>query len=138
MSNDLKRTFNDLSKALQRLHKDLLMLEAKRLEQERGKPLNPYELLNASLNDPSLAWLRKMSELIVNIDTIIDETPHLSAQESHRVANEVLLVLEKPLGLIATDFWSHYSAYLSSNAEIIMRHSHVKEILERLRPSLQN
>lgn len=138
MSTDLKHTFSELSKALQRLHKDLLMLEAKRLEQERGKPLNPYELLNASLNDPSLAWLRKMSELIVNIDTIIDETPNLSAQESHRVANEVLLVLEKPLGMIATDFWSNYSAYLTSNPEIIIRHSHVKEILDQLRPAIQN
>ncbi len=138
MSGELKKTFNELSQALQRLHKDLLFLEAKRLEQEQGKSLTPYELLNASLNDPSLAWLRKLSELIVHIDTIIDETPNLSAQDSHRVASEVMQVLEKPLGLIATDFWSHYSAYLSSNPDIIMRHAKVKDILASLRPSMQN
>lgn len=114
------------------------MLEAKRLEGEQGKALSPYELLHASLNDPSLAWLRKMSELIVNIDTIIDETPNLSAQDTHRVANEVLLVLEKPTGLITTDFWTNYSLYLANNADIIMRHSKVKEILGQLRPSITN
>lgn len=112
------------------------MLEAKRLEQQLGKKMTPYELLHASLNDPSLAWLRKMSELIVNIDTIIDETPNLSAQDSHRVASEVLDVLEKPPGLIATDFWTQYSQYLANNPDIIMRHAKVKDILTQVRPSM--
>lgn len=136
MSDTIKKTFNELSKALQQLHKELLMLEAKRLEQKMGKKLTPYELLHASLNDPSLAWLRKMSELIVNIDTIIDETPNLSAQDSHRVASEVLNVLEKPQGLIATDFWTHYSEYLANNPDIIMRHAKVKDIVIQVRPSI--
>jgi bacterioferritin (cytochrome b1) len=135
MSDTLKKTFNELSKALQQLHKELLMLEAKKLEARMGKALGPYELLHASLNDPSLAWLRKMSELIVNIDTIIDETPNLSAQESHRVAAEVLNMLEKPAGLIATDFWQNYSEYLANNADIIMRHAKVKDIITQIRPA---
>lgn len=136
MGEDLKSIFNELSNSLKDLHRDLLMLEAKRLEGERGKKLSPYDLLHASLNDTSLAWLRTMSELIVQIDTVVDETPNLSAQDSHRVANEVLNVLEKPAGLIATDFWTNYSNYLNHNADIIMRHSKVKTLLARLRPSM--
>ncbi len=134
MANTLKSVFIELSTSLKDLHRDLLMLEAKKMEARMGRKVNPYELLNASLHDASFAWLRTMSELIVQIDTVIDETPNLSAQESHRVANEVLTVLEKPPGLIATDFWTHYSDYLASNADVIMRHSTVKEILGRLRP----
>jgi hypothetical protein len=93
MSSDLKKKFNDLSKSLMELHRALLMLEAKKLEQAAGKKLTPYELLGASLQDPALAWLRVISQLIVSIDTIIDETPVLSNQDANRVANEVLLSL---------------------------------------------
>ncbi len=117
------------------LHKALLMLEAKKLEQAEGRKLTPYELLNASLQDPALAWLRVISQLIVNIDTIIDETPSLSNQDANRVANEVLTALEKPMGLITTDFWTHYTEYLSSNPDIIMMHSKVKTLLTSLRPT---
>ncbi|HMN67511.1 MAG TPA: hypothetical protein PKC28_03135 [Bdellovibrionales bacterium] len=130
----LKKQFGTLSSALLDLHKDLLMLEVKKLEAQQNRKFNPYELLHMSLNDPTLAWLRVLSELIVNLDTLIDETPNLSAQESHRVTDEVLQLLEKPAGLIASDFWTHYSEYLAHNPDIIMRHSKVKELLEQLRP----
>lgn len=130
---DLRASFRELSKALTDLHKDLLMREAKKLEGELGKPISPYELLHASLNDPSLAWLRRISAMIVNIDTIMDETPKLTAQEGNRVADEVLKILEKPPGLIDSDFWLNYSRYLSHDADIIMRHARVKEQLTRLR-----
>lgn len=133
-SQDLHPTFQQLSAALRELHRDLLMREAKKLEGERGQPLGPYELLNASLNDPSLAWLRRMSALIVNIDTLLDETPQLSGQEATRVADEVLTMLEKPAPQTAPEFWDHYSQYLHHDADIIMKHARVKDLLSRLRP----
>ncbi|MGE3684596.1 MAG: hypothetical protein AB7G93_23005 [Bdellovibrionales bacterium] len=136
MSAHLKATFKELSTALQSLHRDLLMLEAKKLEAELGRKITPYELLHASLNDPGMAWLRLMSELIVNIDTILDEMPNLSGQEAGRVASQVLNIIERPAEPVDTDFWRNYSKYLSSNPEVIMKHSRVKEILERLRPNL--
>ena len=135
MSTDLKKQFNDLSKSLMELHRALLMLEAKKIEQAEGRKLNPYELLNASLQDPGLAWLRVISHLIVNIDTIIDETPQLSNQDANRVTAEVLAALDKPPGLISTDFWTHYTEYLGSNPDIIMMHSKVKSLLDTLRPT---
>jgi len=135
MSAELKKKFDDLSKGLMELHRTLLMLEAKKLEQAAGKKLTPYELLGASLQDPALAWLRVISQLIVSIDTVIDETPVLNNQDANRIANEVLTALEKPPGLIATDFWSNYSVYLNSNADIIVMHSKVKTILTGLRPT---
>lgn len=136
MNNSLPKQFNDLSTMLKDLHRALLMLEAKKMEQALGRKISPYELLGASLNDANLAWLRVMSELIVNIDTIIDETPNLSTQEANKISAEVLQILEKPPGLIATDFWTHYSEYLGSNPDIIMLHSKVKKALEVLRPSM--
>jgi hypothetical protein len=132
----MRKHFDELTLALKDLHKALLMLEAKKMEQALGRKVTPYELLGASLNDPNLAWLRVMSELIVNIDTVIDETPTLSAQEANKTVAEVLNVLEKPPGLIATDFWTRYTEYLGSNPDIIMLHSKVKKTLDSLRPKM--
>lgn len=132
----MRRHFNELTQALKDLHRALLMLEAKKMEQSLGRKISPYELLNASLNDPNLAWLRVLSELIVNIDTVIDETPTLSTQEANKTVAETLNVLEKPPGLIATDFWTRYTEYLGSNPDIIMLHSRVKKTLDSLRPKM--
>lgn len=134
MHDQLKQAFQDLSQALQTLHRSLLMLEANKLNE--GLPINPYDLLKASLHDPALAWLRKMSTLIVHVDTVVDEIDPLSGVEANQIHDQVLRLIEKPDAKLDQDFWNHYSAYLHDNAEIIMKHSKVKEILKRLRPTL--
>lgn len=136
MSSDLKKTLQELSAALRDLHRDLLMLEAKVLEGELGRKLTPYELLDASLRDSNLAWLRQMSLLIVSIDTTIDEATNLSGKESNQIAAEVLALLEKPQGPTETAFWTKYTSYLSHNADIIMKHSRVKSLVGRLKPMM--
>ncbi len=132
----MRKKFDELTSALLELHKALLMLEAKKMEQALGRKVSPYELLGASMNDPNMAWLRVMSELIVGLDIVIDETPVLTAQEANKAVADVLNVLEKPPGLIATDFWTRYTVYLGSNPDIIMLHSKVKKILDSLRPQM--
>lgn len=136
MSQQLKKTFQDLSAALMDLHRDLLMKEAHRLESESGRKMTPYELLHASLHDARLAWLRQISALIVTIDTTIDEATNLSAKEANQIANEVWMLLEKPTGSASLDFWTKYTQYLSHDAEIIMKHSRVKSTLDNLRPKM--
>ena len=117
MSGQLKNILQELSAALRDLHRDLLMLEAKTLENEMGRKLSPYDLLNASLRHPQLTWLRQVSILIVSIDTTIDEATNLSAKEANQIANEVLTLLEKPHS--ESEFWTKYSGYLSNNADIM-------------------
>lgn len=136
MSEAIRAGLKNLSQALQSLHRDLLMLQARSLSQEDGKPINPYELLRASLHDPAFSWLRKMSALIVHIDTIVDEIDNLSGRETGEIANMVLALIEKPDSNLNQEFWTHYSAHLSTDPNIIMRHSKVKEILSVLKPNL--
>lgn len=136
MEPDLKQKFKELSTALMELHKALLMTEAKALEAAYGRKVTPYELLNASFNDVNFAWLRVLSQLIVSIDTIVDETPALSGQDANQVANDVLQVLEKPASMMHNDFWTKYSAHLGNSPDIIMMHSKVKIILDSFRPRM--
>jgi hypothetical protein len=136
MHKEIKTNLLELSKALQSLHRDLLMLEANAFEIAEGKRLNPYELLRASLSDPKFAWLRLISTLIVHIDTVVDETPTLSGQEAALIAQQVLSLVEKPEAKAenptTVEFWQKYTGYLAHNPDVIMKHSHVKEILARL------
>ncbi|MGE4131626.1 MAG: hypothetical protein AB7F86_08300 [Bdellovibrionales bacterium] len=131
----IQATLKELSQALQDLHKDLLMREARALIATDDKPLNPYDLLAASLHDPRFAWLRQFSAMIVHIDTIVDEISPLSAQDSHKIASEVLNLVEKPEEGKDQEFWIKYTSYLN-DPHVIMKHSRVKEIILKLRPSL--
>lgn len=134
MGNSLKIALQGLSQALQELHRTLLLTEAQRLSNESGAPVNPYDLLQASLHDPSFAWLRQMSMLIVHIDMVVDETENLSGTEANQIHELVLRLIEKPDEGKDQEFWSKYSAYLN-DPEIIMMHSKVKTILGSLAPS---
>lgn len=131
MNNHPRMALQDLSQALQELHRALLMTEAQRLSKESGAPVNPYDLLQASLHDPSFAWLRQMSMLIVHIDTVVDETENLTGTEANQIHDMVLRLIEKPDPKKDQEFWSKYTAHLK-DPNIIMMHSKVKTILGTL------
>ena len=69
----MKLLLSNLSSALLKFHRGLLVYQTDLVEKEDGRKYLPYDLLNLSLNDPRYLWLRKFSELIVQIDTIVDD-----------------------------------------------------------------
>lgn len=67
----------ELSETLRGLHRELLRAEGHALEAARGERLPPTELLKIALQEGSaLAWLRPLSELIVDLDLFIEEPAH--------------------------------------------------------------
>ncbi len=73
----------ELSETLRGLHKELLRAAGHALELRRGERLLPTELLKLAVAEGSeLAWLRPLSELIVDLDGFIEEPHH----EPHEVA----------------------------------------------------
>jgi hypothetical protein len=136
MANHLKHDLDQLSKALQDLHRSMLMSEAKLVAAEYGRPLTSYELLNASLNNPTLAWLRQLSSLIVEIDTIVDEAPNLGAQETNLVTVKTLALLDPAGDLPPTEFWEKYTRSLREQPELILKHARVKDLVAALAPRM--
>lgn len=57
----------ELSSALKKLHRALIMVEAGNDETVR----DPYTLLFAVINDPRFAWLNGLSQLIVRLDEML-------------------------------------------------------------------
>ena len=136
MDHPHKKDFEQLSRALQDLHRSMLMIEAKGLAREFGRDLTPYELLNASLGNPALAWLRQLSSLIVEIDTIVDESANLGAQEANDVSNRTLTLLDPPAERQTTEFWEKYTRLLGEDPELILKHARVKDLVSALKPSM--
>lgn len=69
----MKALLSDLSSALLKFHRGLLVYQTDLVEKVDGRKYLPYDLLNLSLNDSRFSWLRKFSDLIVQIDTIVDD-----------------------------------------------------------------
>ncbi|OFZ30041.1 MAG: hypothetical protein A2622_09300 [Bdellovibrionales bacterium RIFCSPHIGHO2_01_FULL_40_29] len=99
----MKPILRDLSLALVKFHRGLLLFQAELAEKQDGRKYPPYELLNLSLNDPRFMWLRQFSELIIQIDTIVDDkknTPFDASAINAAVKNLVRLDAEHSHGLL--------------------------------------
>ena len=60
---------------------------------------------------------------------------YLSGKEIGQIADEVMKLIEPDKHQATHQFWQKYSAYLSS-ADIIMKHSTVKDLIARLKPNM--
>ncbi len=69
----MKLLLSNLSSALLKFHRGLLVYQTDLVEKIDERKYLPYDLLNLSLNDARFSWLRKFSEIIVQIDTIVDD-----------------------------------------------------------------
>ena len=69
-SDDLRRRLDAAHAGLLRVHKTIIDHERTRYERSRGTVGGPLEFLQLVLNDPWFAWLRPVSELIVQIDEL--------------------------------------------------------------------
>ena len=72
ISESTKQKLTDIRHVLLRLHKSLLDFERVGYERAHGRIENSYEFLNLVMHNPWFAWLRHLSELIVQIDEALD------------------------------------------------------------------
>lgn len=86
----MKSLLCNLSSALLKFHRGLLVYQTELVEKEDGRKYLPYDLLNLSLSDLRYAWLRKFSELIVQIDTIVDDKKNMPYD-----AHTILIAVKK-------------------------------------------
>ncbi|MGH9928422.1 MAG: hypothetical protein ACREA9_04235 [Pyrinomonadaceae bacterium] len=106
---------------LLRLHKTLLNFEREGYERERGKIDNSYAYLQLVMSDLRFAWLRQLSELIVEMDELLaaKETPkEATAQALIRQASILLTPSES-----GSEFQKKYFAAMQQSPEVVVAHS---------------
>src|SRR5215470_8830472 len=119
-----------LGDALRNLHRALAARARHDYERERGGVLSAGELLQLLTSDPRFAWLRVLSELIVDVDVFLEADPAPTDDEASAVRGEVerLLMPAKP-GAPESDFSRRYWESVHADPHVAIAHGEVRRTL---------
>src|SRR5512132_2115395 len=123
----IRQHLRPVRQALIELHKGLIDAERGEYEQVHGR-VPPAELLQLLLGDPQFAWLRSVSELIVQIDEMSEAEEVPTRQQ----ADEVLGLVRTLLTQTDTrnDFARRYAETLQRHPALVVIHGHVMRALD--------
>ena len=117
----------NVRQVLLRLHKTLLEFERQAYERAHGRISNSYQFLQLVMSDPWFAWLRQLSELIVEMDELLaareppGETTALALMEQSRI---LLTPAES-----GSEFQKKYSTAMQQSPEVVVAHSEFAKVL---------
>jgi hypothetical protein len=118
---------------LLRVHKSLLEVEREGYERARGKIGNSYEFLQLVMGDVWFAWLRQLSELIVEMDEL------LASKEMPKESTALALVQQAKMLLTpsesGSEFQRNYFRAMQQSPEVVLAHSEFATELGPLRLS---
>ena len=118
-----------LATALREVHQALLARARRDYERQNGV-LGAGELLQAVTTAPAFAWLRELSELMVEIDEIRDAGPAVSSEQAPAVRTLIEALVGGPGDdAAAPPFAHHYLAYLQDEPQVAIAHGHLKRTL---------
>jgi|SRR5438034_6117829 len=115
----------ELRGALLRLHKTLLDVERHNFEKIFGR-VNSGELLQLVINNAQFAWLRMISELVVQIDEALNGDEAATEIELQELFGQARLLFNSPAD---EDFMTRYQAALQREPAVVMAHSEVMKWL---------
>jgi hypothetical protein len=117
-----------LSQALMGLHRALIQRARKDYEGEHGPIESPAQLLRLLTSEPSFAWLRPLSELIVNIDEASEFDDAARQRVSAAVRSSVEQLIAPPGATpLSEEFSQRYWPIMLEDAEVTMCHAGVKQ-----------
>jgi hypothetical protein len=119
----------DLRHGLLRLHKALLDSERLSYERVHGQISSRGELFQLVVSDPWFAWLHRISELVVQIDEMLDADEPVTVIDATRVIDQVRMLL-KPSEDGAGFGKSYYDA-LQRDPDVVLAHAAVKKLLRK-------
>ncbi len=125
-----KRDWTRVSQALTGLHRSLIEHARRNYEREHGAIAGPADFLRLLTTDAFFAWIRPLSELIVNLD----EASELDESSKDKLASAVRSSVEQLVAApgsnpLSEDFARHYWPLLSEDPEVTMAHAGVKQAI---------
>ena len=116
----------DVRHALLRLHKALLDDERAAFERARGRIESSGEFLQLVLHDEWFAWLRLLSELVVQIDERLDADEPLTESDAEELMKQARALVKSPG---EEDFARKYRDALQRNPDVVMVHAAVSKVI---------
>jgi hypothetical protein len=127
---DLTRTrLVDLRHGLLRLHKALLDSERRSYEKVHGRIATTGELFQLVVGDDWFAWLHRVSELVVQIDVMLDAEEPATAVEATRMIDQARMLLRPSEE--GAEFAKRYFDAMQRDPEVVLAHAAVKKLLRR-------
>jgi hypothetical protein len=122
----LRRKLNDARLGLLALHKALLDYERIRFERTHGRIESTGAFLQLAINDPHFAWLRPVSELVVQIDELlVSDEPGAEVDADTIMAHARTLLRADENG---GEFQRNYHRTLQDSPEVVMAHAQWKRL----------
>jgi hypothetical protein len=116
---------SDLAAELRILHKALLQAGRAAYESEHGPIQGATQLLHLLVHDPAFAWLRPLSELMADLDEMLDLGAPISDEEQGAVRGE----LEHLLSPAGGGLWTSLTSFLQRDPEVATAYARVRQIL---------
>lgn len=121
--------------ALRELHRTLVDITRREYERAHATELAPGQLLQLLTSDAGFAWLRALSELMVDLDLVRELAPadqDSMAAVARASIEHLLSNAEQPAGEFAQRYWP----YVHADPRVAMAHAAVKQALAHW-PTLQ-
>src|SRR5205809_7286920 len=116
----------EVASALREVHRALVEATRASYERDVGPAGGPGQMLKLLTEDPYFAWLHPMSELIVDLDSLL-------AQELLPAGTVAAVRMEVDrLARAGGPFWEKYAPFLQSNPEVAVAHGHLRQAINAL------
>lgn len=127
LTKDTREQLINVRTVLLRVHKNLLDFERQGYERERGRIDNSYAFLKLVMGDPWFAWLRQLSELIVEMDELLaaKETPNEGTARA-LIQQATILLTPSEAG---SEFQKKYFVAMQVSPEVVLAHSEFAAVL---------
>ncbi len=118
-SAELKNNLGQITEALARIHKTLFENAIEEREIKLNLVLGPTERLNVLLNDPELAWLRALSQLIASVDEVYFQKEDIQMaqwEKAHKKVEDLMIIT------MDSDFSKKYRTLLPNVPDLLPQH----------------
>lgn len=132
MTNTLQQRINQhqllstLRIKLLRLHKLLLDTERIRYERVEGQ-VSKGELLQLAIHHDQFAWLHRLSEMIVQIDELLQADEPITSETIAALITDVWVLLTP--AEVGNEFAMKYDAAFQCNPDVVLAHADVVSLL---------
>ena len=127
LTEQTRQRLDEIRQKLLRLHKSILDAERASYERAHGRVENPHALLQLVMRDPWFGWFRPLSEMVVQIDEMLESkepVPERAAEELMRELRSLLNPVEE-----GEEFGVKYHKVLQEDPGIIMAHAEMARLL---------
>src|SRR3954449_12161754 len=113
--------------ALREVHKVLVRAVRIAYEREGNQVGGPGHLLRLLTEDPYFAWLHPMSELIVDLDSLLNQEllPQGTVAGVRQEIDRLTRAGDSP-------FWEKYAPFLQSDTDVVMAHGRLRRAINAL------